>query len=206
MAHSTASVAQSSGIRNPFSAEVRLRSDDQLRGDIDLISWLLRDGDGLDDGQRELLALEREACQWELYRRWARGISYPACDFGYDRETIERIKTALPIEAVIGLDVPLRPAGRGYRGKCPFHDGKSDNSLSVKPGVDGAFYCFGCHFGGDVLTWIMAINRCEFSEALRRLAHMAGLPIPMRRRPEPPKPIQTPAPSARLAFPRRRAS
>ena len=187
MAYSTASVAQSSGIRNPFSAEVRLRSDDQLRADIDLIAWLLRDGDDLDEGQRDLLALEREACQWELYRRWNRGLSYPACDFGFDRDVIERIKTAIPIEQVIGLDVELKPKGKNLRGRCPFHSpSKSGMSLAVRPGHDGKWYCFGCGVGGDVLTWIMAIHRCEFSEALRRLAHMAGLPIPMRRRPQPP--------------------
>jgi len=186
MAYSTASVAQSSGIRNPFSAEVRLRSDDQLRADIDLIAWLLRDGDDLDEGQRELLALEREACQRELYRRWNRDLNYPACDFGFDRDVIERIRTALPIEQVIGLDVELRPVGKALRGRCPFHESKSGMSLAVRPGHDGVFYCFGCNFGGDVLTWIMAFNRCEFTEALRRLAVMAGEPIPMRRRPQPP--------------------
>ncbi|ACZ40247.1 CHC2 zinc finger domain-containing protein [Sphaerobacter thermophilus] len=174
------------GTTNPFRAQARLETDDWLRATIHQVDWLLTDGDDLSDDDRQLLRWEKEAAEAELARRWARGISYPACDFGFERETIERIKTAWPIEAVIGLDVPLRPVGRGYRGKCPFHDGKSDNSLSVKPGVDGAFYCFGCRFGGDVLAWIMAFHRCEFSEALRRLAHMAGLPIPMRRRPQPP--------------------
>jgi len=200
-------IAQVSVRGNPYRADVRLRTDDQLYADIALIGWILTDAaDELDAGMAELLALEREACQWELWRRWNRDLHYEGTDFGFDSQVIEQIKHALPIESVIGLDVPLRREGKGYRGKCPFHDGKSDNSLSVKPGVDGAFYCFGCNFGGDVLTWIMAINRCEFSEALRRLAVMAGEPIPMRRRPDPPKPIQTPAPSARLAFPRRRAS
>ncbi|ACZ39664.1 CHC2 zinc finger domain-containing protein [Sphaerobacter thermophilus] len=187
MGNSATSLAENTDIRKLYQAEARLRSDDQLWGDIDLIAWLLRDGDELDDEQRELLVIEREVYQWELYRRWDRGLTYPACDFGFARSEIERIRTALPIEAVIGLDVELKPRGKSLRGRCPFHSpSKSGMSLAVRPGHDGKWYCFGCGVGGDVLTWIMAFNHCEFTEALRRLAVMAGEPIPMRRRPQPP--------------------
>src|SRR5690606_20657408 len=115
---------------------------------------------------------------------------------------IERIKTAWPIEQVIERDVDLKRMGDGYRGRCPVHSGKSDTSLYVMPGQDGWFYCHGCHIGGDVLTWIMAKQHVEFTDALRLLAVIVGEPLPMRRRPER-KPTR---PAGALRFPTRRAS
>lgn len=44
------------------------------------------------------------------------------------------------------------------------------------------FYCFGCHAGGDVFTFIMKEENCTFQEALKILANKLGIPVPEREK------------------------
>ena len=43
------------------------------------------------------------------------------------------------------------------------------------------YYCFGCHEGGDVFKFVMAMEKCEFPEAVRTVAEKCGIPIPRPR-------------------------
>jgi DNA primase len=52
------------------------------------------------------------------------------------------------IVAVIGEHVELIPAGKNFKGHCPFHKDKTP-SFSVNPQAQ-FFHCFGCGAGGDV--------------------------------------------------------
>ncbi|MDP3058359.1 MAG: DNA primase, partial [bacterium] len=40
------------------------------------------------------------------------------------------------------------------------------------------YYCFGCHAGGNVFSFLMEHNKTSFSEALQQLADRAGLEVP----------------------------
>jgi DNA primase catalytic core len=40
------------------------------------------------------------------------------------------------------------------------------------------FYCFGCHEGGNVFTFVMKIEKVSFIEAVRSLAEKAGITLP----------------------------
>ena len=61
-----------------------------------------------------------------------------------------------PIDEVVGQYVQLRKKGNRLFGLCPFH-GEKTPSFSVLPEKD-MFYCFGCHKGGHVITFIMEIE------------------------------------------------
>ena len=61
-------------------------------------------------------------------------------------------------------------------GLCPFHNEKSP-SFSVSP-ENGFFYCFGCHAGGDVITFIRRIENLDYVEAVKFLAQRAGMTVP----------------------------
>ncbi|MCC6785073.1 MAG: DNA primase, partial [Planctomycetes bacterium] len=66
---------------------------------------------------------------------------------------VERIKRAHPIADVIAAHgVALRPTGRRFMGRCPFH---SDDrpSFVVYPDTR-SYYCFGCGSSGDVIDFI----------------------------------------------------
>ncbi|HTW23044.1 MAG TPA: DNA primase [Candidatus Baltobacteraceae bacterium] len=91
----------------------------------------------------------------------------------------EKVKQQADIVRVIGEYVRLRKTGQNFTGLCPFHQEKTP-SFSVHP-VKQMYYCFGCHEGGDVFKFVMAIDKCEFPEAVRTVAEKCGIPIPRPR-------------------------
>jgi DNA primase len=87
----------------------------------------------------------------------------------------ERVRAASDIVDVIGAYVPLKRAGTNFTALCPFHKEKTP-SFSVNPHKQ-IFYCFGCHKGGDVFTFVKEYEGIDFPEAVRRLADRAKIPI-----------------------------
>src|SRR4029079_13440459 len=59
---------------------------------------------------------------------------------------------------------------------CPFHKEKTP-SFSVSPTKE-IFYCFGCHKGGNVFSFIKEIEGVGFGEAIRIVADKIGMPLP----------------------------
>jgi DNA primase len=93
-------------------------------------------------------------------------------------EFVEQLKSSIDIVQVVGEYVRLRKAGPRYVGLCPFHSEKTP-SFSVHAAHQ--FYkCFGCGMGGDVLKFVMEIERLSFYEALKLLAEKHGIPMPRR--------------------------
>jgi DNA primase len=93
---------------------------------------------------------------------------------------VEQLKSSVDIVKVVGEYVRLRKSGAGprYVGLCPFHTEKTP-SFSVHQSHQ--FYkCFGCGAGGDVLKFVMEIERLSFFEALKLLADRHGIPMPKR--------------------------
>lgn len=96
----------------------------------------------------------------------------------YPEELIERVADANDIVDVIGQYVSLKKSGGRYWGLCPFHNEKTP-SFSVSEDRQ-LFYCFGCHAGGSVFTFLEKYNDITFPEAVRELAGRAGIPLPER--------------------------
>lgn len=91
-----------------------------------------------------------------------------------DRETArEEIRERTDIVSLVSEYVTLKKAGRNFVGLCPFH---ADNnpSFSVNP-EKRIWYCFGCHEGGDVFSFVQKIEGLSFPEAVERLARRAGI-------------------------------
>ena len=91
-------------------------------------------------------------------------------------EDIAAVKARSSIEDVVREHVTLRSAGPGsLKGLCPFHDEKSP-SFNIRPAV-GAWHCFGCGEGGDVISFIQKVDHLSFSEAVERLAQKLGMEL-----------------------------
>ena len=89
---------------------------------------------------------------------------------------VERIKQANDIVDVISQYVRLeKHSGSNLFGLCPFH-GEKTPSFSVSR-TKQIYYCFGCHKGGDVVSFIKEMEHLNYGEALRFLADRAGLTI-----------------------------
>jgi DNA primase len=90
--------------------------------------------------------------------------------------TVDEVKNRTDIVELISGYVPLKKAGRNYKGLCPFHAEKTP-SFVVFPDTQ-TWHCFGaCGIGGDVFRFIMQAEGMDFSEALRELAQRAGVSL-----------------------------
>ncbi|MGN0665702.1 MAG: DNA primase [Huintestinicola sp.] len=86
------------------------------------------------------------------------------------------LKQNNPIETVMSSYVQLKRSSRDYVCLCPFH---SEKTPSCHINVSSQyFYCFGCHAGGDVITFIMKQENLEYIEAVKFLAERAGMAMP----------------------------
>ncbi len=95
-------------------------------------------------------------------------------------DVVDQIKDRLPLAEYIGRQVKLKQTGLTMIGLCPLH-GDTKPSLVVWPKED-RWHCFGCDQGGDIFTWYQIQHHCDFKEALKELAHEAG--VELRYRPE----------------------
>ncbi len=86
------------------------------------------------------------------------------------------IKERVSILTVINEQVSLKKAGFYWKGRCPFHDEKT-GSFTVSPHRE-IFYCFGCHAGGDVITFVSKIENCSQLEAAKNLADRYNIELP----------------------------
>jgi DNA primase len=80
------------------------------------------------------------------------------------------------IVELIASYYPLKRAGQNFKTNCPFHNEKTP-SFVVNPSKQ-IFHCFGCGVGGNVVSFIMKQERCEFPEAIRFLAQRVNVEIP----------------------------
>jgi len=94
----------------------------------------------------------------------------------YSDELIEEIKNANDIVDVISGYVQLTKKGASWFGLCPFHSEKTP-SFSVSRNKQ-IYYCFGCHSGGNVITFVMQYENYSFDEALKLLADRVGIKLP----------------------------
>ncbi len=96
--------------------------------------------------------------------------------YDLSRPVLARLREAADIVAVISEILTLKKSGRNYLGLCPFH-GERTPSFSVSRDK-GTYYCFGCKRGGDVIDFVMEVERLSFAEAVERLAERFGVELP----------------------------
>lgn len=94
-------------------------------------------------------------------------------------DKIEEIRVAADILAVVQEYVTLKKKGQNWFGLCPFHT-EDTASFSVNPSR-GIFKCFGCGRGGNVIGFLMEVERVSYVEAVRMLAQRLGIELPVYR-------------------------
>lgn len=88
----------------------------------------------------------------------------------------DSVKEQLQIEQIVQAYTKLKRAGIYLKGPCPFHQ-EATASFTVSP-HKGIFYCFGCHAGGDVISFIAKAENCSQLDAAKFLIERYGLTVP----------------------------
>jgi DNA primase len=94
----------------------------------------------------------------------------------FSDELLDRLREAAPLELVVEDYVALKKSGKHLKGLCPFHTEKTP-SFTVSPDT-GLFYCYGCHKGGNVFTFLMEVESLSFPDVVRQLAERFGVALP----------------------------
>ena len=88
----------------------------------------------------------------------------------------DELLSRVSIQEVVGRYVTLTKKGRKLWACCPFHSEKTP-SFSVDE-EKGLYYCFGCHKGGNAITFLSEYERIDKFEAIKMLADMARMEVP----------------------------
>ena len=89
---------------------------------------------------------------------------------------LDEIRARLPVSQVVSRRVPLKRAGREWKGLSPFNKEKTP-SFTVND-QKGFYHCFSSGKHGDVFTFVMETEGLSFPEAVERLAGEAGVAMP----------------------------
>lgn len=89
----------------------------------------------------------------------------------------EEVRSRLNIEDVIGEYVQLKRAGRNFKGLSPF-SGEKTPSFMVSPDKH-IWHDFSSGKGGDIFSFVMAVEGMDFRQALEHLARKAGVDLSM---------------------------
>jgi DNA primase len=89
---------------------------------------------------------------------------------------LDEIRARLPVSQVVSRRVPLKRAGREWKGLSPFNREKTP-SFTVND-QKGFYHCFSSGKHGDQFTFVMEMEGLSFPEAVEKLASEAGIPLP----------------------------
>lgn len=97
-------------------------------------------------------------------------------DVAIPEQFIDELVARCEISDVVSDYLSLTRKGDRQWGLCPFHSEKTP-SFSVSTDRQ-AYYCFGCHKGGGVISFVMEMENLPFLDAVRFLAKRAGMEVP----------------------------
>lgn len=89
---------------------------------------------------------------------------------------VDQVYAASNIVEVVSQYVPLNSRGKRYWGLCPFHHEKTA-SFSVNQELN-LYHCFGCKASGNIVQFVMEMEKLTYPEALIHLAKQFHLPPP----------------------------
>jgi DNA primase len=89
--------------------------------------------------------------------------------------SVDEVKAAADIVAVVSARTQLRKTGSRYMGRCPFHEERTP-SFSVNA-PDKLYYCFGCGAKGDLITFVRETEQLDFAGAVEWLADRFNVQI-----------------------------
>lgn len=91
------------------------------------------------------------------------------------QQTVQDVLNAAAIQDVVASYFPLKKTGATFKALCPFHEEKTP-SFTVNPARQ-IFKCFGCGKGGNVVSFVMEMDKTDFPGAIELLADRYGITV-----------------------------
>src|SRR6202171_5518510 len=107
---------------------------------------------------------------------WHRPATHQDCPMRFTPQFLDDLRARLPVSEVVGRRVKLKKAGREWKGLSPFQQEKSP-SFTVND-QKGFYHDFSSGKHGDIISFVMETDGVGFTEAVERLASMAGVALP----------------------------
>lgn len=95
---------------------------------------------------------------------------------------LSQLNEQADLVAIIRRHTTLKPAGREFKGCCPFH-GEKTPSFFVNP-QSNLYYCFGCGAKGNAISFLVDYERLTFVEAVKTLSEQTGIALPKDDQPQ----------------------
>ncbi|MDE6010358.1 MAG: DNA primase, partial [Muribaculaceae bacterium] len=89
-------------------------------------------------------------------------------------DTIDKVRE-VDVADIVSPYVELGRKGSRLTGCCPFHNERTA-SFSVSE-TNNLWHCFGCHKGGDGISFIMEKENLAFEEAVEHIAKLKGIHV-----------------------------
>lgn len=87
----------------------------------------------------------------------------------------DEVLRAADIVEIVSSFIDLKKKGKDWWALCPFH-AESSSSFSVIP-EKRAYYCFGCHKGGNAIDFWMEYHHVKFWDALKAVGNLCGVTV-----------------------------
>src|ERR1700737_1504836 len=107
---------------------------------------------------------------------WQRPPTHRHKSMRFTPQFLDELRARLSVSEVVGRRVKLKKAGREGKGLPPVQEEKSP-SFTVND-QKGFYHDFSSGKHGDIISFLMETEGVGFTEAVERLASMAGVPLP----------------------------
>ncbi|MCI0601699.1 DNA primase [bacterium] len=87
---------------------------------------------------------------------------------------LAQLKAVVDPLTIFSHYLSLKKSGNRFKALCPFH---SEKTPSFYAASNGMFHCFGCGSGGDVITFVMLMEKLDFRECIQLLSSRYGIPL-----------------------------
>src|SRR3990172_6776481 len=87
---------------------------------------------------------------------------------------LAQLKAVVDPLTIFGTYVSLKKSGNRFKALCPFHQEKTPSFYAAS---NGMFHCFGCGMGGDVITFVMNMEKMDLKECIKLLSTRYGIPL-----------------------------
>ncbi len=87
---------------------------------------------------------------------------------------LAQLKAVVDPLTIFNHYLSLKKSGNRFKALCPFHNEKTPSFYAAS---NGMFHCFGCGAGGDVIAFVMQMEKLDFKECIQLLSSRYGIPL-----------------------------